>query len=87
MRNLVVAIVLLGGCGKSDEGPSCDKVVDNMMAVTKQALTGHGNMELQNKQAMVDQCTARKMTAAQRTCLVSAKDLAAIAACSPPAKK
>ncbi len=83
MRCLILAVVLFAGCSKSDDGPSCEKVVDNMMAVTKTAMTGHGDMELSNKKAMIDQCVARKMPASQRTCLVAAKDLAAIAACSP----
>ncbi|MBL0217942.1 MAG: hypothetical protein IPQ07_29190 [Myxococcales bacterium] len=83
MRWLVIATLMFTGCSKADDGPSCDQVVDSMMAVTKQAMTGHGDMEVQNKKAMVDQCVARKMSADQRRCLVAAKDLAAIAACTP----
>jgi hypothetical protein len=87
MRCLLLAAVMFAGCSKSDDGPSCEKVVDNMMTVTKAAMTGHGNMELSNKKAMIDQCIARKMPASQRTCLAAAKDLAMIAACSPPPKQ
>ncbi len=86
MRWLLLAAVLLAGCSKSDDGPSCEKVVGNMMTVTRSAMTGHGNMELSNQQAMIDQCVARKMPASQRSCLAAAKDLATIAACSPPPK-
>ena len=79
----ILVVSLMAGCSKKDEGPSCDKVVDNMLAVTKTAMTGHGDMELGNKKQMVDQCTARKMSGEQRTCLAAAKDLNAIAACTP----
>lgn len=79
----ILVVALISGCSKTDEGPSCDKVVDNMLAVTKTAMTGHGDMELGNKKQMVDQCVARKMSGAQRTCLATAKDLEAIAACTP----
>jgi hypothetical protein len=84
MRWVLLAAVISAGCSKSDEGPSCDQVVDSMMAVTKIAMTGHGDMELQNKKQMVDQCIARKLTADQRRCLVAAKTLDAIATCTPP---
>lgn len=83
---LLVALVAatLGACGKkSDDGPACGAVVDNMMTVTKQQMTGHGQLEVQNRGVMVEQCEKRKLTAAQRTCLVAAKDLPAIAACTP----
>lgn len=89
MRWILIAalpLTLLGAaCSKkSDDGPSCDKVVDNMMAVTKQQLSGHGGIEVQNKKAMVEQCLARKMPAEQRQCLATAKDLTGIAGCSKP---
>ena len=84
MRKLVLIVVLLGACSKkSDDGPACGAVVDNMMAVTKQQMTGHGELEVQNRTVMVEQCEKRNLTAAQRTCLVAAKDLPAIAACTP----
>lgn len=79
----ILVVALIAGCSKTDEGPSCDKVVDNMLAVTKTAMTGHGDMELGNRKQMVDQCIARKMPAEQRTCLATAKDLNTIASCSP----
>jgi hypothetical protein len=56
-----------------------------MMAVTKQQMTGHGELEVQNRSVMVEQCEKRNLTAAQRSCLVAAKDLAAIAGCTPRA--
>jgi hypothetical protein len=46
-------------------------------------MTGHGDMELGNKKQMVDQCISRKMSAEQRTCLATAKDLNTIASCTP----
>jgi hypothetical protein len=53
----------------------------------KSGLTGHGNVEMGNKKQMVEQCEARKMSAAQRTCMVAAKDVTTLASCSsaPPA--
>lgn len=87
MRSLGVIVLLVASLiacsNKSASGPSCDKVVDNMLAVTKTQLTGHGDMELGNRKVMIEQCEARKMPADQRTCLVTAKDLTAIAACTP----
>jgi len=80
---LVVAALTLAACSKKSEGPDCGAVVDNMMAVTKQQMTGHGQLEVQNRTVMVEQCEKRNLTAAQRTCLAGAKDLAAIAACTP----
>ena len=76
-----------GGESKSD-GPSCEKVVDNMMAITKAAMpAGHDGMAMQNRKQMLDQCEARKMSAEQRTCLVDAKDITQMAACSATAKR
>ena len=90
MRWLLGFAVVLGGCSKStpDDGPPCAAVVDNMIAVTKQQMSNHGGMELQNRKAMIDQCEQRKMSAEQRRCLVGTKDLTGIAGCvkSPPAK-
>lgn len=91
MRAGLLAIVLLTGlaackkqeAAKEDPGPPCDKVVDHMLVVMKQGLTGHGDLEMANKQQMVDQCESRKLSAAERTCMLAAKDLAGLAACRP----
>ncbi len=82
---LLLAALTLMACSKKSEGPSCGAVVDNMMAVTKQQMTGHGELEVQNRSAMIEQCEKRSLTPAQRTCLAGAKDLAAIAGCTPRA--
>ncbi len=79
----ILVVALVAGCSKKDEGPSCEKVVDNMLSITKSAMAGHGDMELGNRKQMVDQCVKRELTAEQRTCLVNAKDLNALAACTP----
>lgn len=79
----VLSLSLVACSKKADDGPACGAVVDNMMAVTKQQMTGHGELEVQNRTVMIEQCEKRTLTAAQRTCLVAAKDLAAIAACTP----
>ena len=70
-------------CSNKADGPPCGAVVDNMMAVTKQQMTGHGELEVQNRSVMIEQCEKRNLTGSQRTCLVAAKDLAQIAACTP----
>jgi len=80
---ITLALVSLAACAKKPEGPPCSAVVDNMMSVTKQQMTGHGDLEVQNRGAMVEQCEKRNLTGSQRACLVEAKDLAAIAACTP----
>lgn len=80
-----LAISFVAGCSKqaSDPVPSCPQIVDNMMTVTKQQLTGHDRLQLQNRQQMIDTCEQRKLTPEQRRCLATAKDLTAIAACTP----
>ncbi len=83
MSRLVLLLALLAACSKKADGPACGAVVDNMMAVTKQQMTGHGELEVQNRTVMIEQCEKRNLTGAQRTCLVAAKDLAQIAACTP----
>lgn len=92
MRRLLALAVLgwlvagtVTACSKPapDPGPSCAQVVDHMLEVTKQQLTGHGDMELGNRKTMIAQCEQRTLSADQRRCLVAAKDLTAIAACSP----
>jgi len=88
MRAALFALVVLTGtaCSKKaqqEPPPSCDKVVDHMLLVMKQGLTGHGDLELANKKQMVDQCEARKLSTAERKCMLAAKDLASLAACRP----
>ncbi len=81
----MVAAMVLGACSKSGEdAPSCAAVVDNMIAVTKQQMSNHGGMELQNRKAMIAQCEQRQLPGEQRRCLAAAKDLASIATCSKP---
>lgn len=83
---LVVALAL-GACSSSkkaaDPGPSCADVVDNIMKVTKEKLAGHGDLQVQNRSVMIQQCEKRKLSPEQRTCLAAAKDLNAIATCTP----
>ena len=90
MRRLLAVTVLvssLTACStsksKPDPGPTCAQVVDNMLVVTRQQLTGHGDMELGNRKAMIAQCEQRALSADQRRCLVAAKSLDAIATCTP----
>ena len=78
-------LLALVGCGSKDDGTTCEKVVENMMTITKQAMpAGHDGMDAGNsKKAMIDQCVARKMSAEQRRCLATAKDVTGMAACTP----
>jgi hypothetical protein len=85
VRALALAMVIaLGGCANknADPGPACPAVVDHMLAVMKQGLTGHDAVDLGNRKQMIEQCEARDMSAAERRCLVAAKDLSALAACA-----
>jgi hypothetical protein len=84
MRSLLVALVLCAGChkGDPDPGPPCDKIVDHLLEVTKQALPGHENMgALGDKKTMIGQCEARKMSKDTRTCLMAATTLDGLGAC------
>jgi len=84
MRALLLVAILATGCSKSskpDPGPSCDQVVDHMLVVMKQGLTGHDDLALGNKKQMVEQCESRKLSAKERRCLLEAKDLAGLASC------
>lgn len=91
MRSTLFALLVLAAAGcskkadKADPGPGCDQVTDRVLEIMKSGLTGHGNVEMGNKKQMVEQCEARKMSAAQRKCMVAAKDVTALANCSAPA--
>jgi small lipoprotein (TIGR04454 family) len=76
-----VVLALAFGCQKTDSGPSCDAVIDHVLAITKAGLTGHDGMQLGNRKQMIDGCVQRKLPAATRTCLLAAKDLAGLAGC------
>ena len=83
MRILLLVLVAAACSKTADKGPSCAQVVDNMMTVTKQQLTGHGDLEVQNRGQMIEQCEKRDLTVDQKKCLATAKDLTGIAACTP----
>jgi hypothetical protein len=54
-----------------------------MLEITKQQLAGHGDQQLGDRAAMIQQCEKRKLSPAARNCLIAAKTLAAIAECQP----
>jgi hypothetical protein len=85
MRRLILLAALLVGC-KEDKGPPCDKVVDHMLEVTKQALPGHDTETLGDRKAMIDQCDKRNMPRELRKCLMSATSLAGFADCQSRSK-
>jgi hypothetical protein len=87
MRALLVALLvapLSVACSKQEPPPDCPRVVDHMLAVMKAGLTGHGDMEVASKSALIAQCESKKMTIEQRRCLLRAKDLTALANCNTP---
>ncbi len=87
MRFALAAMLVLSACSsskkKAADVPSCETIVDNMLAVTKQAMPGHGDMELGNKKQMAAECEKRNLSDDQKRCLAAAKDLNAIADCTP----
>lgn len=88
MIRLALLAALLVGCSKKeDAGPSCDKVVDHMLEVTKQMLPGHGDQPMGDRKAMIDQCVQRNMPASQRRCLVAAKSFEDLAKCRSDERK
>ena len=86
MRLVLAAALLAAACSKGDSGPPCDKVVDHMMELTKQMMPGHDPESLGNRQQMIDQCKQRKLTGAERKCLVDAKTFNDLGACSKAKK-
>ena len=83
---LVFVIVIAIGCNKQDPGPPCDQVVDHLLDVTKQQLTGHGGAELGNRAKLIAECKERKSPAYNR-CALGAKDLTGLAECTKLLKK
>jgi hypothetical protein len=81
MRRFLVGI-LFAACKKDDPGPPCAQVVDHILDVSKQGLTGHGTLELGNRKLMIEHCETRKLSADARRCIVAAKDLAGLAECN-----
>lgn len=86
MRFVLAAMLVVTACSSKKQAadvPSCEKVVDNMLAITKQAMPGHGDMELGNKKQMVAECGKRNLTDDQKRCMATAKDLSGLATCTP----
>lgn len=80
-RLVLVAALLITGCKKGDPGPSCDKVVDHMLELTKQMMPGHDTESLGNRNQLIAECKQRKMPASVRTCLLAAKSFNHLADC------
>jgi hypothetical protein len=89
MRWTWIAVVLafaLGCKGKEDPGPSCKEVTDHVYEITRKAYPGHGDMMMGNPKTDVARCEARKMSAAQRRCMLQAQSVEALAQCVPREK-
>lgn len=85
MRFVLAAVLVLSACSskKAADVPSCETIVDNMLAVTKTAMPGHGDMEMGNKKQMTAECEKRGLSDEQKKCLATAKDLNGLATCTP----
>lgn len=82
MHRAFLLVILVGCGGKNDPGPPCDKVVEHMLEVTKQQLTGHETANFsQQRKAMIAQCEQRNMSLEMRTCLLGTQTIADIAKC------
>src|SRR5690348_11477829 len=80
-RLLVIAVLVVAACHKSDPGPTCDQVVDHMLDVTKQVMLGHNAMTKDIRKQLVDQCVARNLPKDARECMMAAKDPTSLSAC------
>jgi hypothetical protein len=85
MRYLLLAALLVA-C-KEDPGPSCEKISDHMLEVTKQAMPGHDPSYLGDRKAMIAQCEKRNLTREVRNCLMKATTLPELGACQTKDKK
>lgn len=90
---VALAVALAAGCGKREQEkvPSCAELTEHLYEVTRIAYPGHGDMEMGNRKAEIEACEQRNLPAAERRCMMAAKDLAGVAACrkhsAPPASK
>ena len=76
-----IALVFVLAACKSDPGPACDKIVDHMLELTKQQLTGHDTVQVGDRKVMIAFCEKRQMTKPARQCLLDAKSLDDLAKC------
>jgi len=78
-RCLVLVIALAAGCGK--KAPECEAVVDHLMTVLKQGLTGHDGMQLASRKGLIDTCEGKHYSDDMRNCLMATKDLQGMSDC------
>ncbi|MDB4958821.1 MAG: hypothetical protein JWO36_6390 [Myxococcales bacterium] len=81
---LILAALLAGATACKSPAPPCSQIVDHILEITKQQLTGHGSLELGNRKLMIDQCEQRAYPRQVKACLVAARNLADLAACQKP---
>lgn len=84
---LLALAVFSAACGskkQANDGPTCAQVTDRMVEIMKSGPTGHGSVELGNRDQMIETCERKKLSPAQRTCMVNAKDVVTLANCSAP---
>src|SRR5512147_520566 len=85
-RCMLLALLAVAACKKSDPGPACGKLVDHMLEVTKQSMPGHDMQDFGDRKAMIDQCEKRNMSREMRNCLMAAKTLADLGDCQSKGK-
>jgi hypothetical protein len=79
MKRVVLVLFLLGlwaACSKkaAEKVPTCAEVTENMLKIVQGQYPGHGDMGgMGNRQAVIQQCEARNMPAAEKRCIVKAK--------------
>jgi hypothetical protein len=87
MKRCVLLALVLVACKKEPAGPSCDKIADHMLEVTKQQMPGHAGMgDFGDRKGMIAQCEKRNLSAAMRKCLMTAKSLGDFADCQAKEK-
>ena len=76
-------ILLLAACksNAADPGPSCDRIVDHMMEITKQQLAGHDAFGGDMRKQAITSCEQRKLSKEARVCLLAAKNSEDATAC------
>lgn len=88
MTRLVMLAAFLVACSsKGDSGPPCDKVVEHMTDLMKQAMPGHDIDTMAPRKTLIDQCEKRKLPASARKCMLEAKKFNDLAPCQPKATK
>ena len=62
MKRCLLLTLVLVACKKAPAGPSCDKIADHMLEVTKQQMPAHAGMgDFGDRKGMIAQCEKRNL--------------------------